>query len=116
MGESGSKWWSVVFACMVMLFAACTPDGARSGATAAASSSAPSESVAGSAPAAGAAIPSTAAAASPVALKPLKIAVPNHSTSQLHVYATRNLGIYEQYGFDADIAFIPNASTGMAAL
>ena len=51
-----------------------------------------------------------------MALKPLKIAVPDHATSQLHVYATKNLGIYEQHGFDAEIAFIPNAATGMAAL
>ena len=115
-GENGSKCWSVVLLYTVMLFAACTSDGARSGAPAAASNSAPSESVAGSAPAAGAATQPAAAAEPPVALKPLKIAVPNHAASQLHVYATRDLGIYEQHGFDADIAFIPNASTGMAAL
>ena len=56
------------------------------------------------------------AARPPTELKPLKIAVPNHATSQLHVYATKSLGIYEQYGFDAEIASSRMPSTGMAAL
>jgi ABC-type nitrate/sulfonate/bicarbonate transport system substrate-binding protein len=112
--------WTAGLACTAaLLLAACTPAPSRSTAEPVApGAAAPSRSSESTAPVASTA--SQPAAAAPVRppreLKVLKIAVPNHATSQLHVYATKNLGIYEQYGFDADVAFIPNASTGMAAL
>lgn len=101
-----------------LLLAACTPGPSRSSSEPVApgpsASGRPSESSA--APADTAPPAAAAPAQPPTELKPLKIAVPNHATSQFQVYATKSLGLYEQYGFDADIAFIPNASTGMAAL
>jgi ABC-type nitrate/sulfonate/bicarbonate transport system substrate-binding protein len=109
--------WTAALACgAALLLAACTPPPASPPAKPAASGPAPSRPSETSAPAASAAPTPATAARPPAELKPLKIAVPNHATSQLHVYATKNLGIYEQHGFEADIAFIPNASTGMAAL
>lgn len=107
-----------------LLLAACGPTAAPSltaegaGSTAGAAPSGASSRSAGGVPPASPTTepPATPALARPPELKPLKIAVPNHATSQLHVYATKNLGIYEQHGLDAEIAFIPNASTGMAAL
>jgi ABC-type nitrate/sulfonate/bicarbonate transport system substrate-binding protein len=117
--EAVPRWFGWVASLAALSLVACTPQGSRSTTTAAVSSAnTPGPRSEGAPLPAGTAPQSTTAAPArpPAELKPLRIAVPNHATSQLHVYATKNLGIYEQHGFDAEITFMPNASTGMAAL
>jgi ABC-type nitrate/sulfonate/bicarbonate transport system substrate-binding protein len=116
--EAVPWWYAWVASLAALLLAACSPPGSLSTTAAVSSTNPPGPHSEGAALPASRAPQSTTAAPvqPPVELKPLRIAVPNHATSQLHVYATKNLGLYEQYGFDAEITFMPNASTGMAAL
>ncbi len=89
--------------------------------TAAPSSAAPAASAAG-APAAsttGQAAPTAAAAPAPptqpVALRPLKIQVPNKGAAFTFLYVAKDLGIFQQHGFDADLISM-SSSVASAAL
>ncbi len=48
-------------------------------------------------------------------LKPLHIALANHSATMTHIYVAKHLGIFENYGYDARVLVLePRA--GLAAM
>jgi ABC-type nitrate/sulfonate/bicarbonate transport system substrate-binding protein len=108
------RWTAPIVGVAVLLGAACQSGGAS--APAAANPPAAASGAATAVPATGPSAPASApAAAQPRPLKPLKIQVSSQSAAFAWLYVTKGVGLFEQYGFDADILSM-SGTVGIAAL